>query len=381
VSVAQDVSRGLHCDIAVVRGAFELQLALSVEPGEIVGVIGPNGSGKSTLLGTIAGTVAVGTGDVVLDGRSLSSAAPNQRPVSVARAHRRVGLLDQRARLFPHLDARANIAFGLRANGITRREAEAEASDWLSRVRLAGREHARAAELSGGQQQRVAIARTLAARPEVLLLDEPFAALDVTSSQELRAILVEQIRRLGMPTVIVTHDPIDLIALADRVLVLEGGRVVQEGGVTEILHAPESDFAAEFGGRSLIRGVANASGGLDVERAPIACLTGRNRLQTPGRRASASFDPSEVRLSAVSDPANVPAQNDEVARTQCSTQWIGTIAAVTSGRSGVRLTFAEWPAFTAEVPVSRAADRELQPGSRVRLTIPHDAITLTEARD
>jgi len=362
----------LRCSAEVRRGTFELQIALEVGPGEIVGLIGANGSGKSTLLGSIAGTLPIHAGEIALGERTLSRRGPGAREVLLPRAARRVGLLDQRARLFPHLDAIANIAFGPLAQGAAHGEAAATARGWLERVGLAGREKAREAELSGGQQQRVAIARTLAARPEALLLDEPFAALDVTSGQELRTILAEQIRRLRVPTLLVTHDPIDLIALADRVIVLDAGRVVQHGTISEILTAPASDFAAEFSGRTLIRGVASARGTLEVPGAPVAEIAGANRLPEPGVPAVASFEPSAVRVRGASTGGGAPADPD-------SLHWVGTVSAIASSCNGVRIECREWPGFFAEVPVSRAAEPELQPGARVSVELAVDAITLATA--
>ncbi|QIM18870.1 ATP-binding cassette domain-containing protein [Leucobacter coleopterorum] len=164
---------GLECTVRVQRGAFVLSAAVRAEPGEVLAVIGANGAGKSTLLGAIAGTHPISRGSVRLGSRVLCSREDSAPAVSLRRAARRVGFLDQRARLFPHLNARANVAFGARAQGVNRRAAEAAAEEWLVRLGLSGRADAKASELSGGQQQRVAIARTLAASPELLLLDEP----------------------------------------------------------------------------------------------------------------------------------------------------------------------------------------------------------------
>lgn len=369
----------LICSVEVARGTFDLRIDLTVDPGEIVGVIGANGSGKSTLLGSIAGTLPIRSGRIALGDRTLSSREEGSRELSLPRAARRVGLLDQRARLFPHLDATANITFGPRAQGRSRSEADATAREWLERVGLAGRGAARENELSGGQQQRVAIARTLAAEPQALLLDEPFAALDVSSSSDLRVLLTQEIRRLDVPTVLVTHDPVDLIALADRVLVLEAGRVAQQGTVAEILAAPTTDFAAEFSGRTLLRGHATENGTLRVDGAPVPEIQGRQALAEPGRAAVGSFDPADVRIEAATSAASDSAPHSTGAAAFDSLIWIGTVSSLSSSRTGVRVECFEWPGFFAEVPVSRASEAWLQPGSHVRLEIPTESITLTSA--
>lgn len=381
-------SKGLLCAVSVRRGDFELDVELAVAPGEILGVIGPNGAGKSTLLGAVAGTLPLEAGRIELDGRLLSAAggeAEGGRARSLPRAVRRVGLLDQRARLFPHLDAAANIAFGPRARGAARGQARAVALDWLDRVGLPGREGAREGELSGGQQQRVAIARTLASEPRALLLDEPFAALDIASAQGLRALVSREVRALGVPALLVTHDPVDLIALADRVVVLEGGRIAQHGTVAGVLAAPTTPFAAEFAGRVLLRGVATERGTVRLERAPVAEVRGatggaglpeRDRLP-PGRAAVASFDPSEVRViplrEAGSGPSAALATDEEHT---APLRWSGTVAALAASRTGVRIVCEEWPDWFAEVPVSRALDPALAPGSRVRFELSPAQIVL-----
>lgn len=250
------MSDGMNIDVRVRRGAFVLTAALRIAPGETVGVIGGNGSGKSTLLGAVAGSIAVEEGVIELGDRTLNRSEPGARPFTAARAVRRVGMLDQRARLFPHMDAAANIEFGPRSQGRSRSELAPIAEGWLARVGLRGRGAAKEGELSGGQQQRVAIARTLAADPAALLLDEPFAAIDVESAKELRGLMAAEIERLGVPAILVTHDPEDLVQLADCVVVLEGGGVSQIGEVAEVFADPATEFAAEFAWRASWRGLA-----------------------------------------------------------------------------------------------------------------------------
>lgn len=245
-------SAGLDFAAEVRRGAFVMSAQLHVARGETLGVVGPNGAGKSTLLGAIAGTQVVSTGSVAVAGRALADVPPWKR---------RIGYLEQKPRLFPHLDAADNISFGLRSRGVRRRAARAEAAQWLERMGLPGRDRDRPAAFSGGQQQRIALARALAAAPEVVLLDEPFAALDVTSAVALRELVREELDRLQVPALMVTHDPQDLAVLADRTVALDRGRVVESGVRDPARLGSLSTPAA----RTELHGVVQADGTVVVE--------------------------------------------------------------------------------------------------------------------
>lgn len=338
-----------------------LDAAVQVAPGQMLAVVGANGSGKSTLLGAIAGTLPISNGTVRLGERVLCTRDDGTSAFSLRRANRRIGFLGQRARLFPHLDARANIAFGPRARGVHRRDAEATADEWLARVGLSGRGGARAGELSGGQQQRIAIARTLAADPQLLLLDEPFAALDIASSGELRELVATELRRLQIPAVMVTHDPVDLVTLADHTVVLETGKVAQFGTVAEVLELPATPFAAALTGRVLVRGTVS-SGGLHVPESPIRQLSGVGDLPVPGATALASFSATSMKVTPDHDqPAN-------------ENSWVGSISTVSAGPVGLRLECTEWPGIYAELPVSCALEQWITSGARVRWEIPRAAV-------
>ena len=201
------------------RGDIRLTLSFVAEPGEVVGIMGPSGAGKSTLLGLIAGTVPLGSGRIIRNGHVLS--APRRR---VPPASREVVLLGQDPRLFPHLSAVENIAFGPRARGVARGKARAEAASWLERVGLAGLGDRRPGELSGGQQQRVNIGRALMSSPSVMLVDEPTAALDHERSISVMQMLRDATRRFGTATVLVTHEA-ELLEDDDRRLTLIDGRL------------------------------------------------------------------------------------------------------------------------------------------------------------
>lgn len=240
---------------------------IEADAGEVVAVVGPNGSGKTTLVETIAGIVG---GHVEVAGEDWSTLPVHRR---------RAGLVFQEHLLFPHLDARTNVAFGVRARGVRRREALAAADSWLERLGVADQAHQRPATLSGGQAQRVALARALAPGPQVLLLDEPFAALDVAVRMDLRNALLAHLRTFRGVTVLVTHDALDAHALADRVVVLEAGTVAQSGTRAEVAEAPATPHAARLLGLNV----------LAVEDVVV-----------PGRHAAgtlATFHPSAVTLT------------------------------------------------------------------------------------
>jgi molybdate transport system ATP-binding protein len=241
----------LRADVTVVRGTFTLALELTASAGEVVAVLGPNGAGKSTLLGALAGLVPLQRGRVELDGRLLEDAASG---VHVAPEERPVGVVFQDYLLFPHLSVLDNVAFGLRCRGVSRVAARTAARGYLADADLASLASARPAHLSGGQAQRVALLRALAATPALLLLDEPLAALDVRARAETRRALRGQLARFGGVKILVTHDPLEAMALADRLMVVEAGRVVQTGTAAEVTARPRSAWVADLVGVNLLRG-------------------------------------------------------------------------------------------------------------------------------
>ncbi len=255
---------------ALVERDFDVSFAL--EPGQTLAVLGPNGAGKSTLLGLLAGLLAPTTGRAELDGNVLFDVAAGRGPVTEAR-RRGIALLAQEALLFPHLSVLDNVAFGPRSRGEGRTRARATASIWLERVGVSVLAHRRPVELSGGQAQRVAVARALAAQPSLLLLDEPLAALDVTVAPALRTLLRAVLA--DRTAIIVTHDPLDALLLADQVLILEAGRIVEAGPTREVLTRPLTAFGARLAGLNLVTGERTPSGflggnGLDVPFGEVA---------------------------------------------------------------------------------------------------------------
>ena len=234
--------------------------ALSIETGETVAVLGPNGAGKSTLLALLAGLLTADCGTARLDDTDLFALPAHRREVS---------LLAQDALLFPHLSVLENVAFGPRSSGASREASRAEARRWLDEVDAADFAGRRPGRLSGGQAQRVAIARALASGPRLLLLDEPMAALDVTVVPTLRGVL----RRVlaDRTVIIVTHDVVDAYTLADRVIVMEGGRIVDSGPTAEVLGRPRTAFAAALVGLNLLAdGSLVAPSAVSVAKSPVS---------------------------------------------------------------------------------------------------------------
>ncbi|HEX6331011.1 MAG TPA: ABC transporter ATP-binding protein [Actinomycetota bacterium] len=238
-------------DVTARRDGFRLKASFEAQAGETLALLGPNGSGKSTVVQTVAGIVPpddgrVLLGDLVLDDvRSGVYVEPRRRPI---------GVVFQDLLLFPHLSALDNVAFPLRARGATRSEADGRATRLLERLGVAGRAHARPRDLSGGEAQRVALARALVAEPELLLLDEPLSALDVTARLHVRELVRDELARFPGVRVLVTHDPVEAMMLADRLVVLEAGEVTQAGTPEEIRAAPRSRYAADLVGVNAFRG-------------------------------------------------------------------------------------------------------------------------------
>jgi molybdate transport system ATP-binding protein len=244
----------LRAEITVSVGDFRLACALHVDEGEVVAVVGPNGAGKTTLLRALAGLLPIEAGRIELGGEVLDEPGAG---VFVPPEERWAGVMFQDGALFPHMTVADNVAFGLRSGGTPRAEAHGVAQRWLDRLGLGDRAADRPDALSGGQGQRVALARALATEPRLLLLDEPLSALDAVTRPRLRRDLATHLREFRGVRVLVTHDPVDALALADRLVVLEDGAVVQSGTASEIVARPRSPYVAELVGTNLYRGTAS----------------------------------------------------------------------------------------------------------------------------
>lgn len=241
------MSADVHVQVSASVRERGVELRVLLRRGRTLAVLGPNGAGKSTLVQLIAGALRPSSGEVVVDGQVWAS------PSVLTPSHRRrLGYLEQRPLLFPHLDVLGNVAFGPRSRGLSRQHARHRALQELEAVGCEDLAARSTGELSGGQAQRVALARTLAVDPEVVLLDEPFAALDATVAPELRRLLRERLH--GVTTLLVTHDFLDVAALADEVVELADGCVVTSGSVDEALQRPSTRFMAGFVGSNLLHG-------------------------------------------------------------------------------------------------------------------------------
>jgi molybdate transport system ATP-binding protein len=232
---------GLEVDLLVRRGGFALELRFALAPGTTAALLGPNGSGKSTLVDALAGLVPLARGDVMLAGRPLEHTA---RRLRLAPQERGLGVMFQGYCLFKHMSARDNVAYGLRARGVPRARARAEAQAWLERLGVADVADRRPDALSGGQAQRIALARAMITRPALLLLDEPLAALDVSARAHARALLAGWLAEAGAIGLVVTHDVRDALALAGELLVLEDGRLTAHGRADDLRARPPTPYVA-----------------------------------------------------------------------------------------------------------------------------------------
>jgi molybdate transport system ATP-binding protein len=260
----------LDAAIRLTLGPLNLEMEITIDEDEVVALLGPNGAGKTTLLRAVAGLVPYRSGHVRLDGRVLEDTATGQY---VPTERRPIGFVFQDYLLFPHLSVLDNVAFGLRSRGTPRRAAGDKALQWLDRVGLKSYAQAKPSELSGGQRQRVALARALAPDPRLLLLDEPLSALDVTTRAEVRRDLKHHLASFQGIRLLVTHDPLEAVALADRLIVMEGGRLVQTGTAAEVTERPRSQYVADLVGVNLLRGAAD-HGSVRIIDGPVVAAPG-----------------------------------------------------------------------------------------------------------
>jgi len=346
-------SEGVEAHLVVDRGDFSLDVALTARPGEVLGLLGPNGAGKTTALRALAGLTPLTDGRLSLDGEVLEEPAAGRR---VPTEDRPVGVVFQDYLLFPHLSALDNVAFGLRTRGRRRAEARAEAADWLERVGLADHASARPRALSGGQAQRVALARALAPRPRLLLLDEPMAALDARTRLDVRAQLRRHLAAFDAVAVLVTHDPLDAMVLADRLTVIEAGRVVQHGTPSDIARHPRSDYIARLVGLNLYRGTAE---GHDVR----VDATGAGGATGAGP-VLATADSHQGPVFAAFAPSAVTLHRSRP-ETSARNLWQVTVQGMELHGDQVRIALSGPLAITADLTPAAVADLALGEGSEV----------------
>ncbi|MFI5793955.1 ABC transporter ATP-binding protein [Streptomyces sp. NPDC051677] len=335
--------QGLDARLVVDHGSFRLDVTLTAAPGDVLALLGPNGAGKTTALRALAGLTPLSGGRLRLDGAALERTPPESRPV---------GVVFQDYLLFPHLTALDNVAFGPRCQGATKAEARAEASAWLERMSLTAHAGAKPRRLSGGQAQRVALARALATRPRLLLLDEPLAALDARTRLEVRAQLRRHLAEFEAVAVLVTHDPLDAMVLADRLVVVEDGRVVQEGSPADIARHPRTEYIARLVGLNLYQGRAD---GHTVHLDTGPTITTTEVLSGP---AFVAFPPSAVTLHR-DRPTGASARN----------LWRCEVAGLETHGDQIRADLTGELPLAADLTTVAAAELDLHPGAEVWATV------------
>jgi molybdate transport system ATP-binding protein len=346
-------------DVAV-RAVVEnrdLDIEFDVAAGEVLAVLGPNGAGKSSAVHVIAGLLRPDEGIVRCGERVLTDTSAG---VHVPTHDRRVGLLMQDPLLFPHLSVAANVAFSPRSS-------RTAAARWLREVGAADLANRMPRQLSGGQAQRVALARALAAEPDVLMLDEPLAGLDVAVASAMRKLLRGVLARDGRSAVMITHDLLDVLTLADRVMVMESGRIVETGSTATTLATPRSRFGARFAGVNLVSGTAEAGGVLTTQWGTVW-----HGAQAPdvvaGRQAVAVFTPAAVAVYR-DKPHGSPRNTLEV-----------TVAELDSRGPAIRVRADEQPdgspGLAADITADAAAELRLSPGERVCFSVKAQEVSL-----
>lgn len=356
------MSNALHAAFELAQGEFTLSLELELVPGEIVVLVGPSGGGKSTGLRAIAGLARPRSGRIEIGGQVVFDAG---RRLDLPPWKRRVGYVFQDYALFPHLTVEQNIRYGLR--GVP--EARSRVDEWLQALNIADLARRKPGELSGGQQQRVALARAAARDADILLLDEPFGALDAATRRSVRAELQRFLQRVGRASLLVSHDYLDALTLGDRLAVLEGGRITQLGTREEVVRRPRTPFLAELTGHNVLEGTAfgPAPAGemqevrvnhlvFHVAAAPVAAGP-----------VFVAFGPQEVALLRA-DPADrsLSARN----------RFVATVREIVPLPDRLRVYLDAGVSLVADVVAEAAFELGLRPGARLVVAIKATAIEL-----
>jgi molybdate transport system ATP-binding protein len=353
---------GLVMSGTVERGTFQLQADLTAAPGEVLGVLGPNGAGKTTLLRALCGLDALTSGSIRLDGLTLDNAATD---TFVPTERRPVALVFQNYRLFPHLNIRDNVAYAPRVQGATRRQARAAADTWLERLDLSPLAARRPHEISGGQAQQVALARALAADPTLLLLDEPLSALDAKTRLDVRAQLRNHLQQFTGPVLIITHDPLEAMIMADRLLVIENGRVVQQGSPAQVARQPATQYVARLVGLNLYTGTLEvATSRVHLDDGGIFTVT----MGDDGLVAQAGTRPSTGRVLIGLRPSAITIHTARPAHASPRNVWKGTIGALEQLADRVRVQVDATPPALVDISAAAVADLALRPGTVVWLS-------------
>ena len=332
--------------IDVTRGSFRLTLSLEAASGQTIAVVGPNGSGKTTLLRTLAG-LERNDGTLRLDDVDVARRPPHLRPV---------GWVPQDGALFPHLSARDNVAFGIGG-----RSGRAEAQRWLGLAGVADLADRRPGQLSGGQAQKVALTRALARNPQLLLLDEPLAALDSVARSDVRRSLRRHLRDFAGVTLLVTHDPVDALSLADRVVALDAGRVVQDAPPVEVARRPRSSWLATLMGAN---GLPGRIAGRTLELDEGGTLTVAEAAGPDGAEALAVLPAHGVTLHATRPAGS--ARN----------AWPVVVRDLAVTGSRVRVRCDGPPAVVAEITPEAAAELRLADGVEAWASVKATEVTV-----
>lgn len=345
----------LAAQVGLTRGGFTLDAQIAADPGEVVAILGPNGSGKTTLLHAVAGLAPLSRGLIRVDGNDWAVVPGRELPPE----QRACGLLAADHLLFPHLSARDNVAFGPRSRGVARDAARARAQVELDRLGIGDLAARRPGELSHGQAQRVALARALATDPRVLLLDEPLAALDPASRPAIRHVLSTRLPGFDGMTLLVTHDPLDALTMADRLVFLRDGAVIQEGPPEEIVRRPRDAYVAQVAGLNLLRGNARGEGLVEVAGGLGVVVAA---AVAPGP-SWVAFSPSAVALHR-RRPEGSPRN-----------AWRCTVASVEHTGQTARVRLTGRIDLVADVTLASVAELRLGPGTPVWASVKATEVT------
>jgi spermidine/putrescine transport system ATP-binding protein len=334
---------------------------LAVEDGEFITILGPSGSGKTTILRMIGGFTQPDQGEILLDGKNIAQEPINRRPFNT---------VFQDYALFPHMTVAGNVGYGLKVRGVARSTVEKRVTETLDLVQLGAFKDRYPAQLSGGQRQRVALARAIICEPRLILLDEPLAALDVELRKQMQEFLRSIHREIKTTFLFVTHDQEEAIAMADRICVMNYGKILQLGTPTDVYYRPQSEFVARFfGDNNLIEGTLGAQNGaqrvVDTPIGPLPCMADGVAAGAAGSRAFAVIRPEAIRIDVGSGWTQGTSQGtvDQIVSGQVASVGFGgstTVAVVEAvGQGGAIPLRVKLPSQVEGLPI--------QPGDRVRL--------------
>lgn len=376
------MSDSLEVNIHVRRGTFEASLNHRFTAGRVTAIIGPNGAGKSTLLGAIGGLIPSVTGTILRGDKALTDSSA-RRPINVPPHLRSTALLLQTGALFPFMTVRDNIAFGPKAQGLGEKEAKRRATTAADLLDVTPLLDARASRLSGGQTQRVALARAIAAHPKTLMLDEPTSALDIEAARTFRTALLKAVAPKegsgGITTIVVTHSVVDVLALADELVVIEHGSAVETGSAREVLLYPSSRFIARFAGRNRVAAnvvsppVNNVVAAVTADGSIPFRASWHPRQEAPevGQAIWLSTSPTDVRLHR-------PTQTREP-RTNLNV-WEDQVEHVHASGSGFDYQLHRAVGMDASMPLSSTDGPARGPGQKVAVSVPVEALLAYRAQ-